>query len=76
MDLLVRPQPANNFEPPVESKVLLQTGQKKGIRLISYESLMAYLRKLPTTAYHRKLEGPAPVVEITKQTLKRSAVVR
>jgi hypothetical protein len=49
MDLLVRPQPANNFNPPVESKVLLQTGRKKGGRLISYQSLMTYLRKLPAT---------------------------
>jgi hypothetical protein len=50
LDLLSRPQAANGFHPPVESKVLLQTGQKKGIRLISYASLMKYLDKLPAAA--------------------------
>lgn len=47
MDQLVRPQECNDFRPPVVSKILRAKGQKRGIRLISYESLMAYLNSLP-----------------------------
>ena len=47
LDLVTRPQSANNFRPPVESKIFRQAGQKQGIRLINYESLMGYLDKLP-----------------------------
>jgi hypothetical protein len=49
LDLITRPQEANGFKPPVASKILKQVGQKKGIRLISYKSLMGYLAKLPAT---------------------------
>jgi hypothetical protein len=49
MDLLTRPQEANNYKPPVASRILRQTGQKKGIRLIGYQSLMNYLKSLPAT---------------------------
>ncbi len=49
LDLITRPQEANDFKPPVASKILKQVGQKKGIRLINYRSLMAYLDRLPVT---------------------------
>jgi len=50
IDQLVRPQWCNNFRPPVVSKILRAKAQKRGIRLVSYESLMAYLDSLPTEA--------------------------
>ena len=49
LDLITRAQESNGFKPPVESKIFKQTGQKKGIRLISYKSLMRYLKSLPAT---------------------------
>jgi hypothetical protein len=49
LDLITRPQEANGFRPLVASKIFKQVGQKKGIRLISYKSLMAYLDHLPVT---------------------------
>jgi hypothetical protein len=49
LDLLTRPQEKNDFSPPVASKILKQTGQQKGIRLVDYQSLMRYLKSLPAT---------------------------
>ena len=39
---------ANGFRPPVRSVVLRQRGQIRGVRLISYDSLMTYLKSLPS----------------------------
>lgn len=50
MDQLVRPQECNNFNPPVVSRILRAKGQKRGIRLIDYRSLVEYLNSLPTEA--------------------------
>ena len=50
LDLLTRPQEANNFRPPVKSKILKQTGQKQGIKLIDFRSLRIYLDGLPDGA--------------------------
>jgi hypothetical protein len=47
LDLLTRPQSANNFRPPVKSKIFKQTGEKVGRRLIDYRSLRKYLDNLP-----------------------------
>jgi hypothetical protein len=47
MDQLVRPQACNDFNPPVDSKVVRVKGAKRGAVLISYESLMEYLEALP-----------------------------
>ena len=47
LDLLVRPQPGNDFRPPVKSKMLKMTGEKRGIVLIDYRSLRIYLDGLP-----------------------------
>jgi hypothetical protein len=46
LDRLVRPQPCNDFNPPVESKVVSIRGGKnasRGARLISLKSLLAYI---------------------------------
>src|SRR5258708_8864385 len=45
-DKLVRPQPSNDFRPPVKSKLLKQQGGRL-IRLVDYRSLLDYLRSLP-----------------------------
>jgi len=47
LDLLCRPQKANNFRPPVESKVLRAGGSQNGVRLIKLSSLLGYLNSLP-----------------------------
>jgi len=43
---LVIPSAANDWKPPVASTVLRRRGATRGIRLISYESLMDYLDSL------------------------------
>jgi hypothetical protein len=47
LDQLTRPQQANNFKPPVVSKVLRAGGSQAGIRLIKLSSLIGYLNSLP-----------------------------
>jgi len=44
MNELVLPCAANNFRPPVKSISLRKRGQTKAVRLVVYDSLMAYLR--------------------------------
>lgn len=43
---LTIPGPANDGNPPVKSVVLRKRGALRGIRLINYDSLMAYLDTL------------------------------
>lgn len=43
---LTIPGPANDGTPPVKSVVLRKRGALRGIRLISYDSLMNYLSEL------------------------------
>jgi hypothetical protein len=43
---LTIPGPANDFHPPVKSVVLRKRGATRGIRLISYDSLMTHLHEL------------------------------
>lgn len=50
LDLLIRPQKANDFKPPVASKLFSQMGNQRPIRLINYKSLLAYLNSLPDGA--------------------------
>jgi hypothetical protein len=45
--MLTRPQESNHFNPPVRSTVLRQYGELKGVRLIDFASLKAYLSGLP-----------------------------
>jgi hypothetical protein len=44
MNELVLPSPLNNFKPPVKSISLRNRGQVKAVRLVVFDSLMAYLR--------------------------------
>jgi len=50
LDLLVRPQPGNDFRPPVKSKMLKMTGEKRGIVLSDFRSLRIYLGGLPSAS--------------------------
>ena len=43
MNELVLPCAANDFRPPVKSISLRKRGQTKAVRLVVYDSLMAYL---------------------------------
>lgn len=43
---LTIPCPANDHKPPVKSVVIRKRGAARGIRLVSYDSLMAYLDTL------------------------------
>jgi hypothetical protein len=47
LDMLTRPQKLNDFNPPVKSKLLQQTGAVRSLRLIDYHSLKQYLASLP-----------------------------
>jgi hypothetical protein len=57
LDLLIRPQKANGFKPPVASKLFSQAGNQRPIRLVNYRSLLAYLNSLPDGA------DPANIVQ-------------
>ena len=54
LDKLVRPQPANDFNPPVCTKILRTKGARRGTVLIEVESLLAYLASLPEDQPVRK----------------------
>ena len=43
LNKLILPCPENRLRPPVESFVVSQPGKRRGVRLIKYASLMAYL---------------------------------
>lgn len=47
---LTVPSPVNDYRPPVKSVVLRKRGAVRGIRLISYDSLMGYLSSLGNEA--------------------------
>ncbi len=47
---LAVPNAANERCPPVKSVVIRKRGALRGVRLISYDSLMAYLAQLPADA--------------------------
>jgi hypothetical protein len=47
---LTVPSPVNDNRPPVKSVVIRKRGATRGIRLISYDSLMAYLNGLGSEA--------------------------
>jgi hypothetical protein len=56
LDQLTRPQPINDFQPPVRSKIFKMTGQKSGVKLIDYRSLRIYLDRLPDGSRHQAKE--------------------
>jgi hypothetical protein len=43
---LILPSPLNGFRPPVRSVSLRNRGQIRAVRLVDFDSLMAYLRSL------------------------------
>lgn len=43
---LILPSPLNGFRPPVRSVSLRNRGQIRAVRLVDFDSLMAYLRNL------------------------------
>lgn len=55
------PGPANEHRPPVKSVVLRKRGALRGIRLISYDSLMQYLASQSAVARRRE----KPEVELS-----------
>lgn len=44
---LVRPCPRNGYRPPVEARLLKRRDARRGVLLISRESLLGYLSELP-----------------------------
>lgn len=46
LNALILPTAANGFRPAVKSMVLRQRGNQRGIRLISFDSLIAHLNAL------------------------------
>jgi hypothetical protein len=66
LDLLTRPQKANDFNPPVTSRLFFQTGSKQARRLVHYPSLLAYLFSLPNGA------DPNPIRRKGKHLPKQS----
>jgi hypothetical protein len=48
LDLLVRPQPGNNYDPPVKSHILAARGNSRGVRLIDLQSLLTHIERLPS----------------------------
>lgn len=59
LDKLIRPQEANDFNPPVRTKILRARGARRGTVLIDVESLLAYLSSLPEEQPVRKAR-PGP----------------
>lgn len=47
MNFLTLPSKTNGFNPPVESRVVKKDGTRRGIKLINYASLMAFLESQP-----------------------------
>ena len=45
---LILPSAGNGFKPPVRSRVLKKHGASRGVRLIDVESLLSYIKNLPT----------------------------
>lgn len=56
LDQLTRPQPFNNFRPPVKSKILKMAGAKSGIKLIDFASLKACVDGLPDVSQEQSSE--------------------
>ena len=54
LDLVSRPQKANDFRAPVKSHIFLQPGSTKGVRLIDLASLLDYINGLPTISQQQK----------------------
>jgi hypothetical protein len=60
MNELVLPCKTNNFKPPVKSVSLKEKHQIRGVRLISFDSLLNYL-----SSCKRRLKSAAGVTRVT-----------
>jgi hypothetical protein len=69
LDKLVRPQSANEFNPPVKTKVLRARGARRGTILIDVASLLAYLNSLPSDQPVRRIR-PGPKQRQATETAK------
>jgi len=49
--------PVNEYKAPVKSHVLRKRGATRGIRLISFDSLMAYIRSLSAVSFSDEMEA-------------------
>jgi len=47
IDKLTRPQPENDFKPPVRSRILKARGATRGVRLVETRSLLDHIASLP-----------------------------
>jgi hypothetical protein len=54
---LVLPTPRNSYKPPVKSFCLRQRGARTGIRLVSYDSLRAYIMKHVEPCLEEEVQG-------------------
>ena len=54
---LVRPCARNNFSPPVAARVLKRRDARRGVLLVSRESLLGYLNDLPLPEAAQKKNG-------------------
>jgi hypothetical protein len=73
LDAITRPQAANRFKPPVARKILKQAGTRRGVRLINYASLMAYLDGLSNDANSEEVTPPADRPSASRRRLKEVA---
>jgi hypothetical protein len=74
MDQLVRPQPCNNYNPPVESKIVRIKGGKRGKILISFSSLMQYLDSLPSQKVSPQRQSAKHFEAISKARRQKEVV--
>lgn len=58
LNRLILKNKGNGWKPPVKSKTLALEPGKRGVKLILYDSLMAYLDRLPDEGDGPPLGGP------------------
>jgi hypothetical protein len=47
LNFLTLPSKTNNWNPPVDSRVIKKDGTRRGVKLISYSSLIKFLNSQP-----------------------------
>jgi len=71
----ILPSAANGYKPPVHSHVLRQPGRLRGIRLIDFESLCAYIRSQCDGSIHsQKPRNILPFAKDDAGATRRSKV--
>jgi len=63
LDQLTRPQEANEFKPPVRSRIVKLEKSTRGVRLVDFQDLLRYLNSLsdrsPIQGTDKAKAGPA-----------------